>query len=149
MKMKKLNNENRKLIKLCSQLKVDLNRVENFSFSNSNLNFNTMRNFEHGNLRLTKNDDENNNILEKNNSIEEIIKEENNDNQNDVVNTEQINKSNLNDNKMNSNNINISSNSINDDFEKETPQRKLRLLKRNKMPEEVKTHSPLVGMDFL
>ena len=66
-KIKKLSNENKKLVKLCSQLKIDLNRMENFSFSNGN--FNTMRNSDYGNFTLTKlnsNNDFNNNYIEEN-----------------------------------------------------------------------------------
>ena len=33
-------------------------------------------------------------------------------------------------------------------LKKKSPLKKLKLIKRNKMPEEVKSHSPLLGMDF-
>ena len=176
-KIKKLSQENKKLVKLCSQLKIDLNRMENFSFSNSN--FNTMRNSDYGNFTLTKlnsNNDFNKDYIEENEKEEDItstnniinteinekpnsnnlsIEKNNKSNLNENINIEDNNNSNLNNNFINksnlnnsNNNINKSTNSINNEFKNENPLKKLKLIKRNKMPEEIKSHSPLLGMDF-
>ena len=176
-KIKKLSQENKKLVKLCSQLKIDLNRMENFSFSNGN--FNTMRNSDYGNFTLTKlnsNNDFNKDYIEENEKEEDItstnniinteinekpnsnnlsIEKNNKSNLNENINIEDNNNSNLNNNFINksnlnnsNNNINKSTNSINNEFKNENPLKKLKLIKRNKMPEEIKSHSPLLGMDF-